>query len=78
MIGDVSTRSIYIEPDIDCGLPNHCCVVAVSQLLYQPLTQAVEVPVEYAVSSLPFSTGIHARPLPLRPTDFRDRFAPAH
>ena len=45
MVGDVSTRSIYIEPDIDCGLPNHCCVIAVSQLLYQLLAEAVEVPV---------------------------------
>jgi hypothetical protein len=45
MVGDVSTRSIYIEPDIDCGLPNHCCVIAVCQLLYQLLAEAVEVPV---------------------------------
>ena len=51
MIGDVSTRSIYVEPNIDCGLPSHCCVLEVSTLLHQLLTEAVDVPVEYKAGS---------------------------
>jgi AraC-like ligand binding domain len=50
-IGTVSTRSIYLELDIDCGLPGHCCVLEVSVLLHQLLAEAVDVPAEYQAGS---------------------------
>jgi hypothetical protein len=51
MIGAVSTRSVYLEPDIDCGLPSHCCVLGISKLLQQLLMEAVDVPVQYEAAS---------------------------
>jgi AraC-like DNA-binding protein len=51
MIGEVSTRSAYVEPGIDCGLPDHCCAVGVSRLLRQLLVEAVDVPVAYEAGS---------------------------
>jgi AraC-like DNA-binding protein len=51
MIGAVSTRSVYLEPDIDCGLPSRCCVLGISKLLQQLLMEAVDVPVQYEAAS---------------------------
>lgn len=51
MVGNVSTRSAYVEPQAAPGLPATCRVVAVSRLLAQLLLDAVDLPVEYAAGS---------------------------
>jgi len=51
MIGEVSTRSVYVEPRNDCGLPCHCCVLGVSTLLQQLLIAAIDLPVSYEEGS---------------------------
>jgi AraC-like DNA-binding protein len=51
MIGDVTTRSVYVEAGVDCGLPDQCCVLGVSDLLQQLLISAVDVPVQYESGS---------------------------
>ncbi len=47
MIGEVHTRSAYLDPQIDCGLPSSCCIIGVSELLRQLLITAIDLPVDY-------------------------------
>ncbi|GAB2575674.1 helix-turn-helix transcriptional regulator [Dyella jejuensis] len=50
MGGPVSTRSAYILPAMaaKAGLPERCTVIGVSSLLHALLSEAVDVPAEYA------------------------------
>ncbi|MDE1995423.1 MAG: helix-turn-helix transcriptional regulator [Rhizobiaceae bacterium] len=47
MLGDVSMRSVYIEPEAIATMPDHCQVVEVSPLLRALISEAVDIPVEY-------------------------------
>ncbi|WP_072391073.1 helix-turn-helix transcriptional regulator [Hyphomicrobium sp. CS1BSMeth3] len=51
MIGEVHTRSAYLDPQIDCGLPSSCCILDVSELLRQLLVAAIDLPVNYDTGS---------------------------
>ncbi|HTV84403.1 MAG TPA: helix-turn-helix transcriptional regulator [Dyella sp.] len=52
MGGATSTRSAYILPEAaaTAGLPMHCTVIAVSPLLHALLSEAVDLPAEYALN----------------------------
>lgn len=47
MVGSVITRSVYIEPEVACGLPAGCRVLEISGLLRQLLIEAVDILVAY-------------------------------
>lgn len=47
MIGAVSTRSVYLDPELVGDLPDHCEVVGLSPFLRDLIAQAVDVPVDY-------------------------------
>lgn len=47
MIGAVSTRSVYVEPEARPGLARDCRVIGVPPLLRHLLIAAVDVPAEY-------------------------------
>jgi|SRR5579872_5145191 AraC-like DNA-binding protein len=47
MLGAVSTRSLYIEPEAAMGMPDHCQVVEVSPFVRGLLAEAVELPAAY-------------------------------
>ena len=51
MGGTTNTHSAYILPAIAAaaGLPTHCTVIAVSSLLHALLSEAVDLPAEYAL-----------------------------
>jgi AraC-like DNA-binding protein len=49
MVGEVSTRSVLIEPGAAPGLGDRCRVVGVAPLLRQLLVAAAEMPAEYDV-----------------------------
>lgn len=53
MGGPTSTRSAYVLPEvaIKAHLPIHCTVISVSPLLHALLSEAVDVPAEYALGS---------------------------
>jgi AraC-like DNA-binding protein/quercetin dioxygenase-like cupin family protein len=53
MGGPTSTRSAYILPEAaaKAGLSQHCTVLSVSPLLHALLSEAVDVPAEYALGS---------------------------
>jgi AraC-like DNA-binding protein/mannose-6-phosphate isomerase-like protein (cupin superfamily) len=51
MVGNVTTRSAYLEPEVARDLPAQCRVVEVTPLLEQLLIAAVDVAVEYAPGS---------------------------
>ena len=45
--GQVSMRTLYIQPDIDTGLPEGCCVVSVPPLLRELILHAMQIPPLY-------------------------------
>lgn len=47
MVGDVTTRSVYVEPASAQHLPLRCRVIDVGPLLHQLLIEAVDLPVAY-------------------------------
>ncbi|HAA93493.1 MAG TPA: AraC family transcriptional regulator [Rhodospirillaceae bacterium] len=47
--GDLSMRTLYIEPDAVRGLPQEVCVLQMSPLMRQLILEAVEAPQVYAV-----------------------------
>jgi AraC-like DNA-binding protein/mannose-6-phosphate isomerase-like protein (cupin superfamily) len=51
MVGNVVTRSAYIEPGATRGLPAQCRVIDVAPLLHHLLVAAVDLPAEYAPGS---------------------------
>jgi AraC-like DNA-binding protein len=53
MGGFTSTRSAYVLPEVaqQAGLPAHCTVISVSPLLHALLSEAVDLPAEYALGS---------------------------
>lgn len=53
MGGPTTTRSAYILPAAaaQAGLPQHCTVISVSPLLHALLSEAVDLPAEYAPGS---------------------------
>ena len=46
--GRLSMRTLYVQPDIDAGLPEGCCVVSVTPLLRELILHAMNVPPLYA------------------------------
>lgn len=44
--GPVSMRTLYIQPQIVTGLPEKCCVVAVTPLLRELLLHVVDLPLQ--------------------------------
>ena len=48
--GQVSMRTLYIQSDIDTGLPEGCCVVSVTPLLRELILHAMDIPPLYALS----------------------------
>ncbi|MFS8046100.1 AraC family transcriptional regulator [Rhizobium sp. BR 314] len=72
MLGDVSMRSIYIEPQAIDTIPDHCQVVEISPLLRALIAEAVDIPVEYdrtdrsgALMALLLHELARLKPLPL-------------
>lgn len=53
MGGFTSTRSAYVQPEVakQAGLPVRCTVISVSPLLHALLSEAVDLPAEYALGS---------------------------
>jgi AraC-like DNA-binding protein/mannose-6-phosphate isomerase-like protein (cupin superfamily) len=51
MIGNVITRSVYVEPEAAQGMPAQCRVLELSALLCRLLIEAVDVPVAYEEGS---------------------------
>ena len=49
--GQVSMRTLYIQPDIDNGLPERCCVVSVTPLLRELILYAMGIPPLYTQNS---------------------------
>jgi AraC-like DNA-binding protein/quercetin dioxygenase-like cupin family protein len=51
MGGPTTTRSAYILPEVaeKAALPEHCTVISVSPLLHALLSEAVDLPAEYAL-----------------------------
>lgn len=47
MIGAVSTRSLYLDPGIADGMPDHCQVVGIPPFMRSLLSRALDVPAEY-------------------------------
>ena len=45
--GQVSMRTLYIEPEISADLPGKCCVVAVTPLLRELILHAITLPLLY-------------------------------
>ncbi len=48
--GQLSMRTLYIQPDIDPGLPEGCCVVSVTPLLRELILHAMDIPPLYALN----------------------------
>jgi AraC-like DNA-binding protein len=51
MVGNVTTRSAYVEPDALPDLPARCRAIDITPLLHHLLIEAVDLPVEYAAGS---------------------------
>jgi AraC-like DNA-binding protein len=51
MLGDVSTRSLYLEPAAAGAMPAHCQVVGISAFMRELMLEAVDLPVEYEAES---------------------------
>ncbi|HEX4328113.1 MAG TPA: helix-turn-helix transcriptional regulator [Burkholderiales bacterium] len=51
MLGEVATRSVYLEPGAARGMAAQCRVLGVSPLLRQLLIEAVDLPAEYPRAS---------------------------
>lgn len=47
MLGEVATRSVYLEPEARDGLAKECRVLGIPPLLRELMIAAVDVPVEY-------------------------------
>lgn len=47
-LGSVSTRSLYVDPDVSDALPGDCRVLAVSPLMRHLLLEAVDLPADSA------------------------------
>lgn len=81
MIGPVTTRSLYVRPDVAPALPATCQVLAISGLMRELLLAAVELPAAYQeqgrdglIMSLALEELQRLRSLPLSlpfPTDAR-------
>jgi AraC-like DNA-binding protein len=50
MLGAVSMESIFLEPDMIEGMPDHCEVVGISPFLRSLITKAVDLPSDYDVN----------------------------
>jgi AraC-like DNA-binding protein len=48
--GHVSMRTLYIQPEIDTGLPERCCVVSVTPLLRELILHAVAISPMYELN----------------------------
>jgi len=49
MVGDVSMQSLYLEPDAVPSMPTHCQVVGISPFMRSLMTEALNLPLEYAL-----------------------------
>lgn len=49
--GDLSMRTLYIDPGFFPGAPEHCCVISVSSLLKELILHAVKMPDLYQPDS---------------------------
>jgi AraC-like DNA-binding protein len=47
MLGAVTIRTLYVEPDAACGMPERCQVLGISPLMQALLAEAVGLPKEY-------------------------------
>ncbi|HLJ72798.1 MAG TPA: helix-turn-helix transcriptional regulator [Roseiarcus sp.] len=47
MLGAFSARSLYLEPEVAQGMPDHCQVVAISPFMRSLLAEAVDLPADY-------------------------------
>jgi len=45
--GHVSMRTLYIQPEVETGLPERCCVVSITPLLRELILHAVAMPLLY-------------------------------
>jgi AraC-like DNA-binding protein len=48
--GHVSMRTLYIQPEIETGVPEACCVVSVTPLLRELILQAMTIPLLYELN----------------------------
>ena len=51
MLGDVSMRTLYLEPGIIAGMPARCEVLAISPFMRSLMLEAIDLPVEYDPAS---------------------------
>jgi AraC-like DNA-binding protein len=51
MVGAVSMQSLYVEPGAVAGMPAHCQVVGISPFMRSLITEALDLPLEYAPGS---------------------------
>ena len=72
MLGNVSMRSVYLQPHAIETMPDHCQVVEMPPLLRTLIAEAVDIPVEYnpddrsgALMTLLLHEMARLRPLPL-------------
>ncbi len=49
--GHVAMRTLYLQPGIDTGLPDSCCVVSITPLLRELILHAVAMPLMYELNS---------------------------
>ena len=47
--GQLSMRTLYVQPDVDTGLPEGCCVVSVTPLLRELILHAMDIPSLYVL-----------------------------
>jgi AraC-like DNA-binding protein len=51
MLGDVSMRTLYLEPGAITTMPRHCEVLAISPFMRSLMREAIDLPVEYEPES---------------------------
>jgi AraC-like DNA-binding protein len=51
MLGDVSMRTLYLEPGAIAGMPARCEVLAISPFMRSLMLEAIDLPVEYEPAS---------------------------
>lgn len=51
MLGDVSMRTLYLEPGAIAGMPARCEVLAISAFMRSLMLEAIDLPVEYDPAS---------------------------
>jgi AraC-like DNA-binding protein len=49
--GHVSMRTLYLQAEIDTGLPERCCVVSITPLFRELILHAVAMPLVYELNS---------------------------